>query len=207
MKPLYKFEKFLCFLLLVMYSCSAATPRASTTLNALPQQADAAVVIRDTDVYVQEPMPSASALEDVRIPPMTVVDGVGIHGEAIASMRSGQLAPFPGVLFNGPALAHLEVEYRGLAQRCTIDRITELNRLRAQARADLDHVDTILLTERQITNILLTGRDREIVRLQTQLNNVNNPSIVPTVLMITGSAVVGAGVIGIIWGISSASRP
>lgn len=194
-------QKLISSIIALMYSCSAIqNPNNTTVQNDWRQQdylLDASVPIIDMDVYnIEDATGHSSNLEDVRLPPIQVVDGRGINGEVIAPLRRGQQAPFDGVLFNGPALAYVEVEYRSQQNRCVIDRITELNRLRAQARTDISHLQVSYFTQQEIMRILLSGRDREITRLQNQLTQTiraSNNNTLPLILGTVGGLVGGFG--------------
>lgn len=122
--------------------------------------------------------------------------GGGDSGELLAPLRRGQVAPFPGVLLNGPALARVEVEFRAQDTMCRINRQAELDRLAARALADIQLIQTSLNAQTQSYVLMLSSRDQEIDRLYRwiQANPPQGVPVMPVVLGTLGGILVGAGV-------------
>lgn len=122
-------------------------------------------------------------------------------GELIAPMRQGEQAPFNGVLFNGPALARVEVEFRGEQQRCLIDRQADIQRVVAQSIRDINLVRNTSQTNETIYRVMLQTRDQEIERMQRYIRaneNRNNENVLNYVFIGAGAAILGAGIAGTI---------
>jgi len=116
-------------------------------------------------------------------------------GELVAPLRQGQPAPFPGVLFNGPATARVEVEFRGQQARCLIDRQADIDRVAARAVTDIRLLQVTLNTNSLSYNLMLRSRDEEIQRLYEQLITATRPaSVLSHVLTGASSFVLGFGV-------------
>lgn len=176
---------------LVCFSCSSTIPQSSTiqppTLNNFQQQEDSSV---DTDAYSYLPS-TDGGINQLRI--------INSNGEQITPLREHQRAPYNGVLFNGPATARLEIEFRGMQSQCLIDRRADVERVSAIARRDISILQNTISSNNRTSQILLSGRDAEInllYRNQQQLNS-SNFSVPYLVIGGAGALVLGFG-IGII---------
>ena len=175
-------------MLLIACSATQRTPVAPPSVY----NGDAgSIAVVDQDAY-NITLPSAA---DVSIH-LPVVDGAGPSGEIIAPLRTGSPAPFNGVLFNGPAVARIEVEFRGQAAQCRIDRQTDIERMRAMAVRDIGLLNVTIHSQDQVYNLMLRSRDQEITRLYNYIQANNNPPINlwPYVGLSLGGLVLGAGV-------------
>lgn len=180
------------FLFVALLRCSA--PQRPLPLRPTPYTVDVVSTIPiDYDAY-NVPLPAVSDGGGLRI---TIgADGGTENGEAITPLRRNQQAPFAGVLFNGPALAMIEVEFRAQEARCLIDRRAELDRLSARAITDLRLLQTTLNTQTASYSLMLQSRDEEIDRLYRYIQANNNPPFPWTTVVLTGlgALLVGATV-------------
>ena len=108
-----------------------------------------------------------SVYNDITLPPVgdasvVIRSSTEDSGETVAPMRQGQAAPFPGVLFNGPAVARIEVEFRGQQEQCRIDRQADLQRLSARAVADIRLLQTTVDTITQSYTLRLRNQQEEL---------------------------------------------
>lgn len=124
-------------------------------------------------------------------------------GERVRPLRQGEAAPMNGLLFNGPAVARLEIEFRGQAAQCLIDRRADQQRLIARATADIQQLQTTIETDRRVNNILLEARDRELRQIYGTSNELIRRSSVPnvlnTVLWTAGGVLAGAGLVSVLY--------
>ena len=176
---------FLVFLQLV--GCAAMAPLP--TLGSHSYNPDVALPEINVDAYtvVLPPIP------DVRLTMPTADGGAGPNGEAIVALHLHQAAPWPGVLFNGPALAFVEVEYRGQAERCLIDRRADLERVGARALADIRNLQATIGAQRTAYDLMLHGRDEEITRLYTYAQHQNSNPLLDKILWAGGGLLLGVG--------------
>ena len=182
-------NKFITISMLALAACSATQRPAVSPPNVYTADAGPAYTV-DQDAY-NTTLPPA---EDVSIH-LNVVDGAGPNGEIIAPLRTGQPAPFNGVLFNGPAVARIEVEFRGQAAQCRIDRQADLDRLRALAARDINMLNVGMNSQRAAYQLMLRSRDQEITRLYTYIQQNNTPQVNywPYIGLSLGGLVLGAG--------------
>lgn len=176
---------------LVCVNCSSATIPQTTLPNqqiSTEQQSPLDGSIIDTDAYTSlTDLPTSDAR-------LTINNS---NGEQIAPLREHQRAPFNGVLFNGPATARLEVEFRGLQSQCLIDRRSDVERINALALRDISILQNTISSERRTNQILLSGRDAEInilYRNQQQINSSANPSLPYLIIGGAGALVLGFGI-------------
>lgn len=174
------------FLLLAFVNCAASQQTNTTSLRPNPYTVDVAPLpIIDEDAYnvVLPPIPDAA---------LQFRNG---SGELIAPLRLGQMAPYTGVLFNNPAVARIEVEYRGLQEQCRIDRQADIDRMSSRAITDIHLLQTSMNAQAQSLNLMLTSRDQEIARLYHDLETAQHPrpDYISYILIGAGFLVVGAG--------------
>lgn len=152
----------------------------------------------DRDAYVVPASSSDGGLSAIT-PLLPPGDSAVPDSALIAPMQLGQRAPFPGVLFNGPALARVEVEFRAQQARCEIDRQAELRRVVAASTRDISLLETTIQTNERINRLIIRSRDEEIELLQNHIrtNQVSqNPPVWQYVVIGVGAALVGAGIAG-----------
>src|SRR5574337_1182151 len=127
------------------------------------------------------------------------LSNAGQNGEQITPMRQGDRAPYNGVLFNGPATAYLQVEYRSQAQRCLIDRQHDVSLAVARYNADIASMRLALDTQRRMDQIVINGRDQDIsslLRINDQLRRSSGPNIGNDLLWAGGGFLIGAVLVG-----------
>lgn len=110
-------------------------------------------------------------------------------GELIAPLRTNQSAPFNGVLFNGPAIARIQVAFSGQQERCLIERRSDLQMLSARAIADLQTEQNLYLSNQQRYEVMLTNRENEIQRLSNVTHY--NPWLMTGIGVLTGLSLFG----------------
>jgi hypothetical protein len=168
-------------------------PGNSNTLDASTVDAseDAAI----DNFYVElGPLPSPQPLPQLRTD-----GGFGPNGEALAPLRADAHAPFNGILLNIPALAHIEVEYRAVQQRCLIDRRRETELVAARYQAQLERLQVSLDSLSSQHRIVLQGRDREITSLNRIITDQRNASTITplqAMLYVGGGLLVGTIITG-----------
>lgn len=146
---------------------------------------------------------------NVTLPPLSPDAGLnmsdaGQNGELITPLATGARAPYNGVLFNGPAVAYLQVEFRGQAQRCLIDRQHDVDLVMARYNADIATLRLALNTQEHTDQVILNGRDQDIANLNRLLTqeahrgpDVNTILISGGAGLIIGAIAVGALVLGL----------
>jgi hypothetical protein len=189
---------FLAALMVVNVACVHAQTTQSTA-SSIPSEletwADAPSSPTDAFTVDLPPLPEAQPL-----PQLATDGGVGPNGEAITPLSLNQRAPFNGVLFNGPALAYIEVEYRTVQQRCMIDRRRETEEVVARYQAQLERLQVSLDATNAQHHIIIQGRDREIAslnRIVDQQRNAMTISPLQTILYIGGGVLGGALIAGV----------
>jgi hypothetical protein len=134
------------------------------------------------DRQVYEDVPLATSPGDVSL----TMSG---NGELIAPVHQGQPAPFNGVVFNGPAVASIQVQYSAQQQRCMVDRRADMLTIGARAMADLDIMQSQYVAAQQRSIILLESRDREINTLRSQTHY--NPWLMTGIGLLGGLSIFG----------------
>lgn len=184
-------------LLMLFYVACASTLQHSTLPASSPADAS---VLTSVDVALQG-LPDAYQAplnsQDASIP---FTPGLGVNGEAIVPLNRGTQAPFNGVLFNGPAVARVTVEFRAQQQRCTIDREYDLSLYRARYNADIASLQLALNTQLQTDQALLNSRDVDIARLnrllEVQQRQNSSPHVLEGLVWAGGGLFVGALLVG-----------
>lgn len=127
------------------------------------------------------------------------LSNAGQNGEQITPLHQNDRAPYNGVLFNGPATAYLQVEYRSQAQRCLIDRQHDVALAVARYNADVASLHLALNTQRQMDQIVINGRDADVqslLRLNQQIQRNNGPNLGNDLLWAGGGFLLGVVLIG-----------
>lgn len=140
----------------------------------------------------------------------TLVAPTSQNGELIVPLRQDVPAPFNGVLFNGPAVARVEVEFQAQRQRCQIERTRDLGLVVARYNADVASLHLALDTQERTANVLIESRDLDVARLnrllESQTRASSGPHIGEGMIWAGGGFIVGAMVVGGIV-IFASSRP
>lgn len=176
-------------LLLICFTACSATRPPPVVSPPSTITLDASVALVDTDAY-QITLPEASQVS-INLP---IVDGSGPNGERIAPLRTGQPAPFNGVLFNGPSVARIEVEFRGQQAQCQINRQADIDRVVAMSIRDIQNLTASLEAQRRMYDVMIRSRDSELDRLYNHARNTNQPiNYWPYIGIGLGGLVIGAG--------------
>jgi len=198
-------SSFMSFVMCFHVACSS-TPQRSTFANTNPGSG----TLSPVPVTLQG-LPDASTVgEDTSdaVQPLSSVPGS--NGEAIVPLNRGSEAPFNGVLFNGPAVARVAVEFRALQQRCTLDRERDLSLFRARYNADIASFQLALNTQLRTDQVFLNSRDADIARLNRLLEGYqrqsNSPHVLEGLVWAGGGLIIGALIVGGI-AISMPPRP
>lgn len=183
---------FIGLFCLLIFGCSSSAQLARNASLTTPPALDASTSYPiDYDAYT------------VNVPEESSEGGVvanvmqATHGERISPIRQNQPATFDGVVFNGAALAFIEVEFLNLVRRCLIERRADQERLIARATTDLRHLQLRYDSETGIYRSIVSERDREITRLQNMVSNSIQPrltTILYDALLFGGGIVFGAGI-------------
>lgn len=122
------------------------------------------------------------------------------NGEQIVPLQQDAHAPFNGVLFNGPAVARVSVEFRAQEQRCLIERRHDVDLLTARYDADIATLQLALRTQQRTGQVLLSGRDQDISRLnrllESQVQASSGPHVTEGLIWAGGGLLVGVLVVG-----------
>jgi hypothetical protein len=193
-------KKFISLFLALSIVSNVACVHTQTTTptTQVPENTQNSVISTDAsaDSFTVElpPLPAPQSL------PQIITDGgAGPNGEVIASLRADARAPFNGVLFNGPALAYVEVEYRAVQQRCMIDRRRETEEVVARYQAQLERLQVSLDTTIAQHRIVVQGRDREIAGLNRVIEQQRDAATITPLqvgLYIGGGILIGALITG-----------
>ena len=183
-------RKILIIFMLFLTACSGIQRPLPPPPNNLTVDAGPLVFV-NSDAYtiVLPPVPDVALR-------LNISDGRTDSGEIISPLRTGQVAPIKGVLFNGPAVARIVVEFRGQAAQCRIDSQADLDRMAVMARRDIALLNLSLNSQRQAYTLMLASRDRDLTRLYTYIQQNNNPRVDPWPLVGVGlgGLVLGAGI-------------
>lgn len=189
----------LIFLSILVFSCAGTTINQQQDLNFSTEIPYPTYDAGLPEIQLSSYGTTLPSIEETRTMPEFNPDS----GEAIFPLRTGQPAPSNGVLFNGPAVARLEVEFRGQASRCLIERRADQERIISAATRDLQLLQSTITTDRTISRIVLDARDRELRRNQETYNELlrrSNPNnILNTVLWVGGGVMAGAGLVSLIY--------
>lgn len=186
---------FMLVLMLFHVACASTPPRST-----LPTNITDAGVLAPVDVPLQGLPDAYQSPEDAQDASIPLTPGPGANGEAIVPLNRGAQAPFNGVLFNGPAVARVAVEFRAQQQRCTIDREHDLSLFRARYNADIASLQLALTTQLRTDQVLLNSRDADIARLnrllEAQQRQNNGPHVLEGLVWAGGGLLVGALIVG-----------
>lgn len=171
---------FLVFLFISFVGCGASQRITPNTLPALDP--DASVPWVDRDAYVV-------SISDT-VPRLRVMD----PDARVTPLSTGQPAPYPGVLFNAPALAVVEVEIQSSQTQCLVERRADQQRVIARAMSDIGHLEASYLALLQQSRVLISGRDEEISRLSRL---IRSPSLfsLESLLWFGGGLILGVGIV------------
>lgn len=194
------FRKLLVLSLTIQLACAGTQGRPTTT----PPVAIADVSLPNADVALLGLPRDAGQVtgEDATDDASTValVPGGGPNGEMIVPIRADARAPFTGVLFNGPAVGRVAVEFRTQAQRCLIDRQHDMDLAAARYTADVATLQLALTTQRRTDQVLINSRDVDIARLNRLLTEQqrasNGPHVGEGLIWAGGGLLLGALVVG-----------
>lgn len=129
-----------------------------------------------------------------------LVSSGGANGEIIVPLARGATAPFPGVLFNGPAVARVSVQFRSQQERCTLDRQRDADLMTVRYNADTASLRLALDAQRRADQILLDSRSGDIQRLNNvislQQRELSSPRIGEGFLWASGGLLVGGLIVG-----------
>lgn len=171
------------------FGCSSTIPGQGTTLPTQNYSTDASAPIVLVDVALLG-LPADGAVGIISSDAATtLVTSGGPNGEAIVPLRQRDPAPFNGVLFNGPAVARVAVEFSAQQRMCLIDRRHDVDLLTARYTQDIESLRLALSTQGRTDQILLNGRDADLVRLNRLLDQQVRASRPPHL----GEGVVWAG--------------
>lgn len=141
-----------------------------------------------------------SNTNDSNIIPVDGSSTTSINQELIVPMTHGDRALFNGVLFNGPAIARVTVEFHAQEQRCLIERTHDVALIRAAYNTDMATFQLTLSTQNRTNQILLNARDQDIARLTRlwdQSRNANNgPHIGEGLIWASGGLILGGLLVG-----------
>lgn len=193
---------FMAILMSFHFACSSSQrPPVLTPYPVFSSLPDASQVIPVDVILLGLPETSIPHSDDAGLP--RVEGGQGLFpagvGEVITPLHRGAVAPFNGVLFNGPAVARVSVEFRALQSRCLIERRHDTDLLIARYTADLASLRLALDTQVSTDRVLLNGRDADIARLQRVIQGqrpANGPHIGEGLIWAGGGLVVGALLVG-----------
>lgn len=169
------------------FACSSTIPNQGT-IPLATTYGDASVVATDVVLLGLPPNVMAGTTSgDAGTPPLVTTGGP--NGEIIVPLRQREPAPFNGVLFNGPAIARVSVEFSGQQRMCLIDRRHDVDLLTARYTEDVQSLQLALATQARTDQILLNGRDADMVRLNRLLEQQTRASNPPHL----GEGIVWAG--------------
>lgn len=154
------------------------------------------------DVILQgiENIDSTAFQDAENLPPSIVFPFHGDQGEVIAPLFQDARAPFNGVIFNGPAIARVQVEFRNQQNQCLIDRRHDLSQVVARYNADVASLQNAMDTQRRMNEVILNQNNIDIQRLnqlleRSQQSN-NGPHIGEGLIWATGGFLLGTVIFG-----------
>lgn len=186
------YVKFIAMLMAVMVFDISCHPQQQSTL---PNLHDGGIAVIQPET---QGLPEINPTLDPDAGTLNL-SNAGQNGEQIIPLRSGERAPFNGVLFNGPATAYIQVEFRTQAQRCIIDRQHDIALVVARYNADIESMNLALDTQRRMDQIVIDGRDQDIaalIRLNQEIQQNSRPSITNNLLWVGGGFLAGVIVVG-----------
>lgn len=190
----------IAFLILQICCAHSGGTQIATPLSLQPRQ-DAGNILSDAPLARESfDVILPTLAQATNLPPLPVNDaGTGPNGELIAAMNVGNRAPFSGTLFNGPALAYIEVEYRAVQERCMIDMRRETQEVAARYRAQLERLQASMDSFNAQHAIMIQGRDRQIQqlnRLVEQQRKASENNSWQTALWFGGGLLIGSFIVG-----------
>lgn len=185
-----------CIALVNVLACSGTNTNRST----IPSLTDASVT--SVDVALLGLPGDGGTPSDASTDASTPIIGIGTgrNGETIVPLLQGASAPFPGVLFNGPAVARISVEFQGQQQRCLIERQHDVALITARYVADTDSLRLALDTQRQTDEVILNSRNDDVARLNRlltqQASAVSGPHLGEGLIWASGGLLAGVLLVG-----------
>lgn len=181
------------FLLFVNLAECSATPARRTAVPTL-QNIDYALAV-DMDAYA---VTEASIdFSDTGNNERVLLHGPFSNGEVIAPVRRLQSAPFDGVLFNAPALATIEVEFRSQDAVCRVNSRAEQQRIAARAVADIQRLQASFRAHDLIARNILSQQERDYQTLTAAVAQSRRDDTMRTVgwvLGVVGGLFAGAAI-------------
>lgn len=150
------------FSFLSSHGCGGATPTRPTTLTLPHPNANIPLSV----VLV--------GLPDVVLTQTDASPSLGGDGEFVAPLAQDARAPFNGVLFNGPAVGRIAVEFQAVQQRCLVDRMHDADLLVARYNADVATLQVAMSTQQRTSQVLLNNRDLDVARLNRVISTNEN---------------------------------
>lgn len=193
------YKRLLALVLAFLIACGGSqisqptTPGSSTTQDASALLSTEVPLLGLPDAGVEPDASSRASDAPLFIPNNQ-------NGELIVPLRQDASAPFNGVLFNGPAVARVSVEFQAQQQRCLIERNHDLGLVVARYNADVASLRLAMETQERTANVLISGRDHDIARLnrllETQVAASSGPHISEGLIWAGGGLLVGVLVVG-----------
>lgn len=122
---------------------------------------------------VPSPEPDANA-NKVALPLSQLLPGEKDPGAAISPMRSGQRAPFSGVLFSPPAVANVIVELESFEERLHIEIMRTISEQQADCDKKISDVENKLTTDKKILQANIDSKNILIKELNVQIKNLKD---------------------------------
>ena len=140
----------------------------------------------------------SDASESVEDAPLFVPNNQ--NGELIVPLRQGAPAPVTGVLFNGPAVARVSVEFQAQRTRCEIERRHDVDLVVARYNVDVASLNLALQTQQRTDQVLITARDQDLARLnrllETQTSASSGPHVTEGLIWAGGGLLLGVLIVG-----------
>lgn len=169
----------------------ATSPRSQTSV------AGSVVAVEPSLLGIPDAAAS-DASESVEDGPLFVPNSQ--NGELIIPLRQGAPAPVMGVLFNGPAVARVSVEFRAQRTRCEIERRRDVELVVARYNADVASMNLALQTQQRTDQVLITARDQDLARLnrllETQTSASSGPHVTEGLIWAGGGLLLGVLIVG-----------
>jgi len=108
---------------------------------------------------------STAHAQDVKVTPQ-----LGSDLELVYPMASGQLAPFPGVLFSSRATARVIAEYSLFDERLQLEVETAVAVTQAKMNFELKELESRCTSEKDVLQAQVNSRNEKITILQRDLS-------------------------------------
>ena len=139
--------------------------------------------------------------QDASLPPLQHSRGEQ-NGESIVPLRRGSRAPYNGVLFNGPAVAQVTVDFNAENQLCSIERQHDHALFVANYSADVASLRLALDTQRREAMVLLDSSSAtirnyaELLQAQERTNHQSSSSFLSDIIWAGGGVIAGFLILG-----------